>query len=79
MSMVHTRESLQSSHTTCLEFFNDPRVMNTVMTRAQSQVIVVGDAAALCSFGKCSRIWKSYIGQCIKTTALNHSTSQRAS
>ncbi|KAI1890439.1 hypothetical protein AGOR_G00153720 [Albula goreensis] len=35
------------------------------MTRAQSQVIVVGDAAALCYFGKCSRIWKSYIKQCI--------------
>ncbi|XP_064160131.1 3'-5' exoribonuclease HELZ2-like isoform X1 [Anguilla rostrata] len=69
MSTVHTRESLQSSHTTCLEFYNDPRVMNTVMTRAQSQVIVVGDAAALCSFGKCSRIWKSYILQCIKTNS----------
>ena len=40
--------------------------MNTVMTRAQSQVIVVGDAAALCSFGKCSQIWKSYIEQCIR-------------
>ncbi|KAJ8259051.1 hypothetical protein COCON_G00180630 [Conger conger] len=66
MSTVHTRESLQSSHTSCLEFFSDPRVVNTVMTRAQSQVIVVGDAAALCSFGKCSRIWKSYIVQCIR-------------
>ncbi|KAJ8359239.1 hypothetical protein SKAU_G00157640 [Synaphobranchus kaupii] len=66
MSTIHTRESLRTCDIACLEFFNDPRVMNTVMTRAQSQVIVVGDAAALCSFGKCSRIWKSYIEECIK-------------
>ncbi|XP_035243629.1 helicase with zinc finger domain 2 isoform X1 [Anguilla anguilla] len=69
MSTIHTRESLKTYDIACLEFFNDPRVMNTVMTRAQSQVIVVGDAAALCSFGKCSRIWKSYIEQCIKTNS----------
>ncbi|KAJ8260068.1 hypothetical protein GJAV_G00176710 [Gymnothorax javanicus] len=66
ISTIHTRESLRTSDIACLEFFNDPRVMNTVMTRAQSQVIVVGEAAALCSFGKCSRIWKSYIEECIR-------------
>uniref|UniRef100_A0A8C8JQH6 Helicase with zinc finger domain 2 n=1 Tax=Oncorhynchus tshawytscha TaxID=74940 RepID=A0A8C8JQH6_ONCTS len=46
-------------------FFNDARMLNTAMTRAQSQVVVVGDAAALCYFGKCSRIWRSYIHHCI--------------
>ncbi|XP_061076582.1 helicase with zinc finger domain 2 [Conger conger] len=66
MSTIHTQESLKTRDIACLEFFNDPRVMNTVMTRAQSQVIVVGDTAALCSFGKCSRIWRSYIEQCIR-------------
>lgn len=52
---------------TCLEFFNDMRVLNTVMTRAQSQIIVVGDAAALSChhFGMCSRLWRSYIEYCI--------------
>lgn len=65
MTGVHTRESLKSSYSPCLDFFNDARVLNTAMTRAQSQVVVVGDAAALCYFGKCSRIWKSYIDYCI--------------
>lgn len=52
---------------TCLEFFNDMRVLNTVMTRAQSQIIVVGDAAALSchQFGMCWRLWRSYIQYCI--------------
>ncbi|KAL4655663.1 helicase with zinc finger domain 2 [Arapaima gigas] len=65
MTTVHTRDSLLSLDTTCLDFFNDARVLNTAMTRAQSQVIVVGDAAALCVFGKCPKIWKNYIEQCI--------------
>ncbi|XP_036386794.1 helicase with zinc finger domain 2-like [Megalops cyprinoides] len=69
MTTVHTRDSLCSSDTACLEFFNDARVLNTVMTRAQSQVVVVGDAAALCYFGRCSKIWKSYIEQCIRKSS----------
>ncbi|XP_076870212.1 3'-5' exoribonuclease HELZ2 [Brachyhypopomus gauderio] len=68
ISTVHTKDSLKSIENTCLDFFNDMRVLNTVMTRAQSQVIVVGDAAALCSshFGKCWRLWRSYIKHCIE-------------
>ncbi|KAG7478367.1 hypothetical protein MATL_G00079860 [Megalops atlanticus] len=69
MTTVHTRDSLCSSDTACLEFLNDARVLNTVMTRAQSQVVVVGDAAALCYFGRCSKIWKSYIEQCIRKSS----------
>ncbi|XP_034143471.1 helicase with zinc finger domain 2 isoform X2 [Esox lucius] len=63
MTAVQTRDNIHPSH--CVEFFNDARVLNTAMTRAQSQVIVVGDAAALCYFGKCSRIWRNYIDYCI--------------
>ncbi|KAL2090569.1 hypothetical protein ACEWY4_012832 [Coilia grayii] len=63
---VHTKDTLKPSTSNCLEFFNDARVLNTAMTRAQSQVIVVGDAAALCYFGKCSKTWKCYIEHCIK-------------
>ncbi|XP_066558927.1 3'-5' exoribonuclease HELZ2 isoform X2 [Amia ocellicauda] len=66
MTAVQTRDSLLSSNASTLEFFSEARVLNTAMTRAQSQVIVVGDAAALCYFGKCSKIWKSYIQQCIE-------------
>ncbi|XP_029356997.1 helicase with zinc finger domain 2 isoform X2 [Echeneis naucrates] len=65
MTAVQTRDSLKTSHLPGLELFNDARVLNTAMTRAQSQVVVVGDAAALCCFGKCSGIWKSYIDHCI--------------
>ncbi|XP_069507003.1 3'-5' exoribonuclease HELZ2-like isoform X1 [Ambystoma mexicanum] len=68
ISTVHTRESIvnSSSSSPNLEFFNEARVLNTAMTRAQSQVIVVGDAVALCSFGKCSKIWKHYIQECVE-------------
>nr|XP_015220183.1 PREDICTED: helicase with zinc finger domain 2 [Lepisosteus oculatus]XP_015220184.1 PREDICTED: helicase with zinc finger domain 2 [Lepisosteus oculatus]XP_015220185.1 PREDICTED: helicase with zinc finger domain 2 [Lepisosteus oculatus] len=66
MTTIQTRDSLLSLSSATLEFFNEPRVLNTAMTRAQSQVIVVGDAAALCYFGKCSKIWRSYIAQCIE-------------
>ncbi|XP_077088744.1 3'-5' exoribonuclease HELZ2-like [Siphateles boraxobius] len=67
ISTVHTKDSLLETDRTCLEFFNDMRVLNTVMTRAQSQIIVVGDAAALSchQFGMCWRLWRSYIEYCI--------------
>ncbi|GCC22642.1 hypothetical protein chiPu_0001030 [Chiloscyllium punctatum] len=65
ISTVHTCESSTSSKSANLEFFNQSRVLNTAMTRAQSLVIVVGDAVALCSVGNCSKIWKNYIQECI--------------
>ncbi|XP_034142928.1 helicase with zinc finger domain 2 isoform X1 [Esox lucius] len=71
LTAVQTRDSLFSSDSPCHEFFNDARVLNTAMTRAQSQVIVVGDGAALCYFGGSSRIWKAYIVHCIR----NHSAT----
>ncbi|XP_041945279.1 helicase with zinc finger domain 2-like isoform X3 [Alosa sapidissima] len=67
MTAVQTRDQLLMSNAKCcLEFFNDARVLNTAFTRAQSEVIVVGDSAALCFFGKCSKTWKYYIEHCIK-------------
>lgn len=65
IAVVQTRDSLKTSDLSGLELFNDARVLNTAMTRAQSQVVVVGDAIALSCFGKCSEIWKSYINHCI--------------
>lgn len=40
------------------------------MTRAQSQVTVVGDAVALCCFGKCSRFWQSFITHCLRNNSV---------
>ncbi|XP_030584447.1 helicase with zinc finger domain 2 isoform X2 [Archocentrus centrarchus] len=70
MTTVQTRDSLKSSHLPGLEMFSDARVLNTAMTRAQSQVVVVGDAVALCCFGKCSGIWKSFIHHCISSNSV---------
>ncbi|NXO00991.1 HELZ2 Helicase, partial [Rhinopomastus cyanomelas] len=66
ISTVHTSESLRLSASHHFEFFNEARVLNTIMTRAQSLVVVVGDAVALCSHGKCSKVWKRFIQQCIE-------------
>ncbi|XP_028380842.2 LOW QUALITY PROTEIN: helicase with zinc finger domain 2 [Phyllostomus discolor] len=66
LSTVHSRHSLQSPGVPALEFFTDARVLNTIMTRAQSQVVAVGDAVALCSFGACSKLWKSFVRQCVE-------------
>ncbi|XP_062309806.1 helicase with zinc finger domain 2-like isoform X2 [Osmerus eperlanus] len=65
MTTVQTRDSLDSSDSAGLEFFSDARVLNTAMTRAQSQVVVVGDAAGLCYFGNCSRTWKCFLDHCL--------------
>ncbi|KFO93891.1 Helicase with zinc finger domain 2, partial [Buceros rhinoceros silvestris] len=66
ISTVHTSESLRVLASHHLEFFNEARVLNTIMTRAQSLVVVVGDAVALCSHGQCSKVWKHFIQQCIE-------------
>ncbi|XP_063060760.1 3'-5' exoribonuclease HELZ2-like [Engraulis encrasicolus] len=63
---VLSKDTLKPFTSNCLEFFNDARVLNMAMTRAQSQVIVVGDAAALCCFGRCSTIWRRYLEHCIE-------------
>uniref|UniRef100_A0A672Y8S5 Helicase with zinc finger domain 2-like n=1 Tax=Sphaeramia orbicularis TaxID=375764 RepID=A0A672Y8S5_9TELE len=71
ITSVHTRDSLETSHLPGLELFNDARVLNTAMTRAQSLVVAVGDAIALCCFGKCSQIWKNFIDHCINNHSAN--------
>lgn len=70
MSAVQTRDSLRKSHLPGLELFNDARVLNTALTRAQSHVVVVGDAAALCCFGKSSGVWKSFVDHCISSNSV---------
>ena len=70
LTAVQTRDSLEKSHLPGLELFNDARVLNTAMTRAQSLVVVVGDAAGLCCFGKCSAVWKSYTDHCISNNSV---------
>ncbi|XP_044156197.1 helicase with zinc finger domain 2 [Bufo gargarizans] len=70
LSTVRSVDSLPvqppSTSTFSLDFFCDPRVLNTILTRARAQVIVVGDVVALCSFGGCSRIWRNYLRECVE-------------
>uniref|UniRef100_A0A8V5GWL3 Uncharacterized protein n=1 Tax=Melopsittacus undulatus TaxID=13146 RepID=A0A8V5GWL3_MELUD len=70
ISTVHTSESLRLLASHHLEFFNEARVLNTIMTRAQSLVVAVGDAVALCSHGQCSKIWKRFIQECIEEESI---------
>ncbi|NXI53091.1 HELZ2 Helicase, partial [Chloroceryle aenea] len=70
ISTVHTSQSLHVSASHHLEFFNEARVLNTIMTRAQSLVVAVGDAVALCSHGQCSKVWKHFIQQCIEKRSI---------
>ncbi|XP_053430248.1 helicase with zinc finger domain 2 isoform X2 [Nycticebus coucang] len=65
LSTVHNCDTLLGPGAPAAEFFTDARVLNTVMTRAQSQLVAVGDAVALCSFGACSKLWKSFIRECV--------------
>ncbi|XP_056887023.1 helicase with zinc finger domain 2 isoform X3 [Takifugu flavidus] len=78
VSAVQTRDSLKQSHLPGVELFNDMRVLTTAMTRAQSCVVVVGDAAALCCFGKCSRVWKSYTNHCLSNNSVGPQNFTRA-
>lgn len=66
LSTVHTHHSLLDQGAPTPEVFTDPRVLNTILTRAQSQVVVVGDAVALCSVGACSKLWKCFIRDCME-------------
>lgn len=70
INTVHTCNSVNHVSSSNLEYFNNARVLNTIITRAQSQVIVVGDAVALCSYGQCSKIWKSFIKKCIEKKSI---------
>ncbi|XP_064023722.1 3'-5' exoribonuclease HELZ2 isoform X2 [Pogoniulus pusillus] len=74
LSTVHTTKSLHLAASDHLEFFNEARVLNTVMTRAQSLVVAVGDAVALCSHGQCSKVWKRFIQQCIEKGSISPET-----
>ncbi|KAH3713284.1 hypothetical protein DPMN_073072 [Dreissena polymorpha] len=47
-----------------LAFLSNPKFLVTAMTRAQSQVIVVGEPVTLSVIGECRDIWKRFIEVC---------------
>ncbi|XP_023670760.2 probable helicase with zinc finger domain isoform X2 [Paramormyrops kingsleyae] len=47
-----------------LGFLSSPRALHSAMLRAQSLLAVVGDPVALCTVGKCRRIWEHFLRRC---------------
>uniref|UniRef100_UPI00358DDE83 probable helicase with zinc finger domain isoform X2 n=1 Tax=Myxine glutinosa TaxID=7769 RepID=UPI00358DDE83 len=47
-----------------LGFLSDPKLLNTAVTRAQSLLAVVGDPIALCSSGRCRKVWEHFLAAC---------------
>ncbi|KAL7735007.1 hypothetical protein ACLKA6_011271 [Drosophila palustris] len=45
-------------------FLSNSKLLNTAITRAQSLVAVVGDPVALCSIGRCRKVWERFIEIC---------------
>lgn len=51
-------------------FLSNTKLLNTAITRAQSLVSVVGDPIALCSVGRCRKIWEKFIETCYRNKSL---------
>ncbi|XP_063235527.1 probable helicase with zinc finger domain [Bacillus rossius redtenbacheri] len=51
-------------------FLSNSKLLNTAITRAQSLVAVVGDPVALCSIGRCRKVWERFIEICDQNKSL---------
>lgn len=51
-------------------FLSNSKLLNTAITRAQSLVAVVGDPVALCSIGRCRKVWERFIEICHQNKSL---------
>lgn len=65
LSTVRTRKTC-SNKTEDIDygFLSNSKLLNTAITRAQSLVSVVGDPVALCSVGRCRKVWERFIETC---------------
>lgn len=79
LSTVRTRRTLpssgslnSSSQTEDMDygFLSNSKLLNTAITRAQSLVAVVGDPVALCSIGRCRKVWERFIEICNQNKSL---------
>ena len=64
LSTVRTRKTCvlhNEDAETDFGFLSNAKLLNTAITRAQSLVAVVGDPVALCSIGKCRRLWERFV------------------
>jgi len=72
ISTVRTRDSCMSQPDTRTDFgfLSSAKLLNTAVTRAQSLVAVVGDPVALCSVGRCRKLWEKFLETCSKNRSL---------
>ncbi|XP_040566759.1 probable helicase with zinc finger domain [Lepeophtheirus salmonis] len=69
LSTVRTRKTCvmsQEDPEVDFGFLSNAKLLNTAITRAQSLVAVVGDPVALCSIGKCRKMWEKFMEICNK-------------
>lgn len=68
LSTVRTRRTCtgnkKASDDMDFGFLSNSKLLNTAITRAQSLVAVVGDPVALCSIGRCSKLWERFLQIC---------------
>lgn len=73
LSTVRTRRTCSEGKGTSdidFGFLSNSKLLNTAITRAQSLVAVVGDPVALCSVGRCRKVWERFIEICNKNDSL---------
>lgn len=74
LSTVRTRRTCTGTKLTGDEvdfgFLSNSKLLNTAITRAQSLVAVVGDPVALCSIGRCCKLWEKFIKICEENNSL---------
>ncbi|XP_048525324.1 probable helicase with zinc finger domain [Dendroctonus ponderosae] len=72
LSTVRTRKTCTNAASDLMDygFMSNSKLLNTAITRAQSLVAVVGDPVALCSLGRCSKVWERFIQICNENESL---------
>lgn len=71
LSTVRTRKTCSNKpENSDYGFLSNSKLLNTAITRAQSLVSVVGDPVALCSIGRCRKVWERFIETCHQNKSL---------
>jgi hypothetical protein len=71
LSTVRTRKTCTNKNEEMdYGFLSNSKLLNTAITRAQSLVSVVGDPVALCSVGRCRKVWERFIDICHQNKSL---------
>jgi len=75
LSTVRTRRTCQtgsqeSNADIDYGFLSNAKLLNTAITRAQSLVAVVGDPVAVCTVGKCRKLWEKFLEICNENTSI---------